>query len=102
MSVFLYALRGDTRPGYISGGGGGGGGVGGGGGGCGGGWGGVWQPCIIYIYIYMSVPSPCSDIALILDVLEPAGLNTGFTSSLVTGGLAPRVCFAETRHGLFA
>ena len=28
MSVFLYALRGDTRPGYISGGGGGGGGGG--------------------------------------------------------------------------
>ena len=28
MSVFLYALRGDTRPGYISGGGEGGGGAG--------------------------------------------------------------------------
>ena len=33
MSVFLYALRGDKRPGYISGGGGGEGGVRGRGGG---------------------------------------------------------------------
>ena len=41
MSVFLYALRGDTRPGYISWGGVGWGGVGSGGVGWGGVWGGV-------------------------------------------------------------